>query len=310
MRWLKSPHLLLSLAMLCWAGNWVVGRAIHQDIPPFTLNFWRWTGSMVISVPVAWVSLRKEWPLLLRHWRWVVPMCAMGTTIFQSMIYIGLQSTTALNGALINASVPVFVAMLAWPVLGDRIGARQGLGILISMGGVVAIISRGDPAVLRNLHFNPGDLWILGAMPVWSVYTVLIKRWPAGLSRMTFLAAMGLLGALMMFPLYAGEMAMGRYMEVSWRSIAAIAFVALFASFLAYVFYNTGMAHTSPASAGLLHHLHPAFTALLGMLFLGERMGWYHAAGVALIVSGLYLTTRGSRPARDLAPEAPVPEGG
>jgi drug/metabolite transporter (DMT)-like permease len=308
-RWLKSPHLLLSLAMLCWAGNWVVGRAVHDLIPPLTLNFWRWAGCAAISVPVAWVWLRREWPVLLRNWRWVLPMCFMGTTLFQSMIYLGLQSTTALNGALINATIPVFVALLAWPVLGDRIGARQGLGILISLAGVAAIITRADPAVVRALRFNPGDLWILAAMPVWSLYTVLLKRWPAGLNRMTFLAAMGLVGTVMMAPLYAGELAAGQFMAVTPQSIAAIAFVAFVASFLANVFYNTGMAHTSPASAGLFHHLHPAFTAVLGMIFLGERMGWYHLLGVAFIAAGLYLTTSGTRPAAAAARAAPISGG-
>ncbi len=309
MRWMKSPRLLLSLAMLCWAGNWVVGRAVHGEIPPLTLNFWRWAGSIVISVPVAWVWLRRDWPLLLRHWRWVLPMCFMGTTLFQSMIYIGLQSTTALNGAMINATIPVFVALLAWPILGDRLSVRQGLGILISLFGVAVIITRGDPAVVRALHFNPGDLWILAAMPVWSLYTVLLKRWPAGLHRMTFLAAMGLLGTVTMAPLYAGEMAAGRFMQVTPESVAAIAFIAFFASFLAFVFYNTGMAHTSPASAGLFHHLHPAFTAVLGMIFLGERMGWYHLLGVVFIAGGLYLTTGGERPTPAAPREVPASGG-
>lgn len=309
-RWLKSPNVLLSIAMLCWAGNWVVGRAIHDQVPPLALNFWRWTGSIAFSLPLAWVWLRKEWPLLLKHWRWVLAMCAMGTTIFQSMIYIGLQSTTALNGALINATVPVFVAMLAWPVLGERLTMRQSLGIAVSLLGVVVIITRGDWAVVKALHFNPGDLWILAAMPVWSVYTVLIKRWPPGLSRITFLATMGMLGCVMMLPFYAGEMASGRIMQVTPASIGAILFVAFFASFLAYVCYNSGMANTTPSSAGLFHHLHPAFTAVLGMIFLGERMGWHHAAGVALIGSGLYLTTGGKHAGASPVPtEAPASGG-
>jgi drug/metabolite transporter (DMT)-like permease len=296
--------------MACWAGNWVVGRAIHDQVPPFALNFWRWTGSVVFSLPVAWYWLRNEWPLLLKHWRWVVPMCAMGTTIFQSMIYLGLQSTTAINGALINATVPVFVAMFAWPMLGDRLTARQGLGIAISLLGVVAIITHGDLGAILELRFNPGDLWILAAMPVWSVYTVLIKRWPPGLHRMTFLAAMGLLGCVMMLPFYVGEMLSGRVMQVTAASLGAIVFVAFFASFLAYVFYNTGMANTSPAAAGLFHHLHPAFTAILGMIFLGERMGWQHAVGIALIGLGLYLTTSGHRAApAPVAVQAPASGG-
>lgn len=291
MRFVKSPHLLLTLAMLCWAGNWVVGRAIHEQIPPFTLNFWRWTGSLLLILPVSWPSLREQWPLLLRHWKWVLPMAAIAATIFQSMVYLGLQSTTALNGALIVALVPVVVVMIAAVILGDRIGSRQGLGIVLSLAGAIIIIVRGEPKVLRTLSLNPGDLWILAAVPVWSLYTVLLKRWPAGLHRMSFLAAIALIGAVLQFPFYAWEWTAGQHLLVTPESMAAIAYTAVFASFLAFVFYNAALDRTTPAVAGLFHHLHPAFTALLGMVFLGERMGWHHALGVAFIALGLYLTT-------------------
>ena len=296
MRLLKSPHLLLTLAMLCWAGNWVVGRAIHEQVPPFTLNFWRWSASLLLILPVSWLSLRAQWPLMLRHWKWVLPMAGIATAIFQSMVYVGLQSTTALNGALLIALVPVVVVAIAAAILGDRIGARQGLGILLSLAGAVVVIVRGELSVLRTLGFNPGDVWILAAVPIWSLYTVLLKRWPAGLDRMSFLGAMALVGVVLQFPLFAWEWSTGRHMLVTPASIAAIAYTALFASFLAFVFYNAAMQRTTPAVAGLFHHLHPAFTALLGMVFLGERFGWYHALGVALIVLGLYLTTA-ARPA-------------
>ena len=218
-------------------------------------------------------------------------MGAIASAIFQSMVYLGLQSTTALNGALIVALVPVVVVVIAALILGDRIRSRQSLGILLSLAGAVAVIVRGELSVLRTLSFNPGDLWILAAVPVWSLYTVLLKRWPAGLHRMSFLAAMALIGVVLQFPFYAWEWATGRHMLVTPESIAAIAYTALFASFLAFVFYNRAMERTTPAVAGLFHHLHPAFTAVLGMVFLGERMGWHHALGVAFIVLGLYLTT-------------------
>ena len=298
MRFLKSPHLLLALAMFCWAGNWVVGRAIHEQIPPLTLNFWRWAGSLLLILPVSWLSLREQWPLLVRNWKWVLPMAAIAGAIFQSMVYLGLQSTTALNGALIVALVPVFVVIIAAALLGDRIGGRQGVGILLSLAGAVVIIVHGELSVLRALAFNPGDLWILAAVPVWSLYTVLLKRWPAGLDRMSFLAAMALIGVVLQFPFYVWEWTRGLHMLVTTESIAAIAYTALFASFLAFVFYNKALERTTPAVAGLFHHLHPAFTALLGMVFLGERMGWHHALGVALIVLGLYLTTVANPAAR------------
>lgn len=283
--------------MLCWAGNWVVGRAIHEQVPPFTLNFWRWAGSLLLILPVAWKPLREQWPLLLRHWKWVLPMAAIASAIFQSMVYLGLQSTTALNGALIIALVPVLVVAIAAAILGDRIGARQALGILVSLAGAVIVIVRGDPSVLRTLAFNPGDLWILAAVPIWALYTVLLKRWPAGLERMSFLAAMALVGVAVQFPFFAWEWAAGRHMVVTPASLAAIAYTAVFASFLAFVFYNAALQRTSATVAGPFHHLHPAFTALLGIAFLGERFGWHHAAGVALIALGLYLASGAKRAA-------------
>ena len=298
MRFLKSPHLLLAMAMFCWAGNWVVGRAIHEQIPPLTLNFWRWAGSLLLILPVSWLSLREQWPLLVRNWKWVLPMAAIAGAIFQSMVYLGLQSTTALNGALIVALVPVVVVIIAAALLGDRIGGHQGVGILLSLAGAVVIIVHGELSVLRALAFNPGDLWILAAVPVWSLYTVLLKRWPAGLDRMSFLAAIALIGVVLQLPFYVWEWTRGLHMLVTTESVAAIAYTAVFASFLAFVFYNKALEGTTPAVAGLFHHLHPAFTALLGMVFLGERMGWHHALGGAFIVSGLYLTTAARPPVR------------
>ena len=290
MRALKSPYLLLALAMLCWAGNWVVGRAIHEQVPPLALNFWRWAASLLLILPVAWRPLRAQWALMLRHWKWVLPMAAIASAIFQSMVYLGLQHTTALNGALLIALVPVAVAAIAAVVLGDRISGRQVLGILVSLAGAVAVIVRGDFAVLRSLAFNPGDLWILAAMPIWALYTVLLKRWPAGLERMSFLAAMAIVGTLLQAPLYAWEWSGGRHLVLAPASLAAIAYTAVFASFLAFVFYNAALQRTTPTVAGPFHHLHPAFTALLGIAFLGERVAWYHALGVACIAAGLYLT--------------------
>jgi len=287
--------------MLCWAGNWVVGRAIHEEIPPFTLNFWRWASSLLLILPVAWTPLRGQWRLMLHHWKWVLPMAAIASAIFQSMVYVGLQSTTALNGALLIALVPVVVAAIAAVVLGDRFSPRQGLGILVSLAGAVVVIVRGELSVLRTLAFNPGDLWILAAVPIWALYTVLLKRWPEGLDRMSFLAAMALVGVLVQFPFFAWEWAAGRHMVVTPGSVAAIAYTAVFASFLAFVFYNAALQRTTPTVAGPFHHLHPAFTALLGIAFLGERIGWHHAAGVACIVLGLYLTSAAKPSAAKLA---------
>jgi drug/metabolite transporter (DMT)-like permease len=289
--------------MLCWAGNWVVGRAIHDQVPPLALNFWRWAAALALILPAAWRPLRAQWRLMLRHWKWVLPMAAIASAIFQSMVYLGLQHTTALNGALLIALVPVVVAAMAATLLGDRFTPRQGLGILVSLAGAMIVILRGDLDVLHALAFNPGDLWILAAVPIWALYTVLLKRWPPGLAPMSFLAAIAIIGTLLQAPLYAWEAAGGRHLLLTPAALGAIAYTAVFASFLAFVFYNAALQRTTPTVAGPFHHLHPAFTALLGIAFLGERIGWYHAAGVACIALGLYLTAA-AKPAAAAKPLA------
>ena len=291
MRLVRSPRTLVMLAMLCWAGNWVVGRAMRAELPPFALNFWRWALALCVLLPLAWPRLAVQWPLLRRHWRFIVGMSALSTTAFQSMVYLGLQSTEALNGALINATVPVFIAGTAWLLYRQPTSARQFAGIAVSLLGVAVIVSRGDLARLAALRFNPGDLWLLAAMPVWSLYTVLLRRAPQGLDRMVFVAALAAVGVALQLPLYGLELASGRHLVPTLGAFAALAYVAVFATVVAYLLYNTALETIHPTAAGLLHHTHPLFTAGLAMLFLGERPAAFHLAGLAGIALGVWLTT-------------------
>lgn len=287
----KSPKWWLALAMLCWAGNWIVGRAFHVEIPPAALNFWRWVAASLVILPVAWSTVRRDRTALMRHWRFVVSMSAMGGVVFQTMIYVGLRSTSALNGAVMYSSVPVFIVAVGWLATGERVHLRQSIGIVTSLVGVLVVIAHGDLDLIRGLRFNRGDLWILGAMPVWSLYTILLRRWPPELTRMGFLAAMAVISVVLQAPLYALELASGQHMIVSRASICAIGFIGLFASFLAYVMYNGALAFVTPAIAGVFHHLLPVFIAVLAIFFLGESMNWYQLPAIVLIATGIWLTS-------------------
>jgi drug/metabolite transporter (DMT)-like permease len=286
-----SPHLLLGLAVLFWAGNFVVGRAAHEVVPPIAFNFWRWTGALLVLLPFAWLELRRHRMLVLGEWRSLAALGACGITVFHSAVYLGLGDAEAINGALYFATSPVFFVLLARLLLGERIGGARALGIVASIGGALLVIGRGDPRILLGLEFAPGDLWLVLSVAFWALYSVLLKRRPPALPPLALLAAIVGYGLVLLLPLYAAELWSGRSVQIGPKSLASLAYVALFPSVIAYVFWNRGVREVGPSVAGLFMPLLPVFGAALAIPFLGERLAWYHCAGAALVVSGILLAS-------------------
>ena len=292
---LKSPYLMLVLAMLCWAGNWVVGRAVHAAVPPFTLNFLRWSLALLVLAPFSVPALWENRSLLLRHWKILGALGALGMALFQSLIYLALHTTTAVNAALINSSFPVIVVLVSWAILRERISRRQGIGIAISLVGAVVIVARGSLATLIEFRFATGDLLVFSSLPVWALYTVLLRFRPQGLGPAALLTVFAFVGTIVMAPLAVWELSMGARVELSPGSVAAILYVALVASLIAFFLYNQAVSRVGAIVAGLFMHLHPVFTTVLAMIFLAERIGLSQLAGIALIVTGIYLTSTAKR---------------
>lgn len=291
MRLRPSPYLLLILANLFWAGNWVVGRGIRADIPPLALSFWRWMVALLFILPLARPHLRRDWPQLAAGWRWLALFGFLGTATYNALTYVGLQYTTATNGLLLNSFIPVAIVALGWIFLGRRLRPIEAIGVLTSLAGVLAIVAHGDPAVLAGLHLNIGDLWILVSVFAWAVYTLMLPHRPA-VHAMSFLAAIAAFGLVELLPVYLWELAAGRHMNLTWQGMAAVAYTGIFPAFLGFIFWNRGVAETDPARAGLFIHLMPAFGILLSIAFLAERPEPYHATGIGLIFAGIWLNTR------------------
>lgn len=287
-----TPYLLLAFAPLCWAGNMIVGRAVRGEIPPLSINWWRWAIAAAVLLAFTAPELARQRALLMKHWKLVLLLSATGIAGFHSAVYVGLTMTTAVNAALIVGLGPALIVPLAWAVLGERISPLQGLGVVASTIGAVVIILRGDPAVLLALSFNGGDLWLLLASLLWATYSVLLKRKPVELEVMVLLTAVIVLGALLTTPLYLWEMSRGLFVPLTAESVAAIGYVSLFAGVLAYTAWNRGVNLVGPSKAGLFLHLLPVYGAGLAALILGERLMAYHMTGFTLILVGLILTTR------------------
>jgi drug/metabolite transporter (DMT)-like permease len=284
------PYLLLALAALLWSGNWIVGRGFRHDVPPIALGFWRWVIAVACVLPFAWPHLRRQWRLALAGWKNLVLLGVIGTALYNTLCYVGLQYTTATNGMLLNSFIPIVIICISWLFLGKQLHALEWTGVFASLLGVLTIVARGDPATLLGLSLNVGDLWILISVFGWAIYTVCLQWRPGGLHPLAFLACISVIGVISMLPAYAWEIDSGRSINHSVAAWAGIAYTGVFAAFLGFIFWNRGVAEVGGNRAGLFIHLMPVFGTLLS-LFLGEHPVAYHFAGIGLILGGIWLTT-------------------
>ncbi len=295
-RKLLSPYVLLLLPVLFWAGNAVVGRAAVGEVPPFALSFWRWAVALAVLAPLGAGAVWAQRAAVRRHFGTLLVLAVTSVSAYNTLLYLALQTTTAINVTLVASALPIVMILLARLWLGEPIGGRRAVGVLISLVGVLAVVGRGEASVLLGLELQAGDFWMLLAVLSWAVYSVLLRRRPTGLTPMALLTVLVALGLPFILPLYLWELAAGATMAASLETAAVIGYVALFPSVLAYLAWNQGVAAVGPSVAGQYTYMVPVVTALLAVAFLGERFQWYHAAGMALIFLGVWLASAPARP--------------
>ena len=289
MRLEYRAYAMLALVMLFWAGNSIVGRAVRDDIPPFTLALVRWTGALIILAPFAMRHVIADRAALVRAWKPVLLLGLTGVATFNALLYSGLHGTTASNGLLLQAATPALVLVADFILFRQHARASSIVGVAISTVGVAIIVFRGEAAAVLGLAFGSGDLLILIAVVVWAFYTSLLRTRPA-VHPFSFLAATFAIGMLAMIPLAATE----------WRAVLAIpmrpgtflafAYVAVLPSVVAYFLYNGAVAMIGAGKAGQAISLMPLFGALLAAALLDERLHGYHLVGMVLILAGIAVT--------------------
>lgn len=280
----------LALVMLLWVGNSIVGRAVRDDVPPFTLAFVRWMGALIVVLPFAWRHLQTDGAALLRHWRIVLTLGLVGVAAFNGLLYSGLRHTTATNALLLQAGIPALVLLFDRTIFGLRATRWQVLGVTVSTLGVLAIITRGLPEALLGLHFGGGELLILAAVLAWSLYTSLLKLRP-GIHPLSFLTATFVIAAVAMAPLAVHEWQQGE--RIVWGPLAfeSMAYVALLPSAVAYGLYNAAVADLGAGRAGQAITLMPLLGALLAAALLDEPLLQFHFLGMVLILAGIVVAS-------------------
>ena len=285
-----NPYLLLGFAALFWSGNHIVGRAIGGHVPPIGISTIRWLIPAILIWPWVRPHLKRDWPVIRKHWKAMLWLGATGGALFTSLQYVGLQYTSALNVSVLNSLVPVLIVATSAALFRDRISPLQLTGIVVSSLGVLTIIGRGSLQVLEQLAFNWGDLIILFNMFVFAVYATCLRLRPA-MHWLSFIFVFAVLSAVMTLPFAVLEFWQGARFETDWLTIAAIGYVSIFPSVIAFAAWNRGVELIGANRSGPFLHMVPVYTAILGTTLLGEHLATFHIVGFALILTGVWLAS-------------------
>jgi len=291
MRFTAWAVLLATLTL--WSGNWIVARAVRDDISPGLATAGRLAIVALLLAPFAWRGLAAKLPALSRRdWRVLWLLAFSGGGIHLALQWLGLHYTTATSATLYLSTAPIFILLLAAPVLGEAIVARQWLGVAVSFAGVALIGMQGQ---VVNPSFNVGDLCAVASMVLWASYTVFLRLRRDTLDMVEFLTMVCLLGLAFMTPWLIAEGFTGMTLQLNAAGAAAVLYSAIGSLLLAYAGWSYVVTRLGAARAGVTMHLMPAISVVLAAAFLGERPYWYHFAGVALILSGVALASARAR---------------
>ena len=288
-----KAYIFLILCTFFWAGNFIVGKvATLFEIPPFTLNFYRWLIAFLILFPFTYKKIFEGFDEIKKK---IVPLSIMGftsITIFNSIIYYSLNFTQVLNGVLMISTIPVLIIFFSSCFTNERIKFTQITGVAISLFGVLIIITKLEINKLLNLSLNRGDLWILVAMISWATYSIMVKEKKINLSPFALLETLIFIGLLFLIPFYLYEIFSERYLLINIPVILTIGYVVLFAGIGAYIFWIGAIQLIGPSRSGIFLHLIPVFSSLMAIFLLGERLANFHIVGAALIILGIFLSTK------------------
>lgn len=286
-----TSWLVLLATLLMWSGNWIVARAVREDIAPGIATAGRLVLVLAILLPFTLKGLLAKLPALSRSdWALLAALGLTGGGVNMALQWLGLHYTTATSGILYLSATPIFILLFALP-LGERIGAVQFAGVAISFLGVATIAAQGDPARLASLSFNIGDMMALGSMVIFGAYTVLLRVRRFALDIVELLTMVCGLGLLFMLPWVAWELAVGANLRINPAGALAILYSAVCSQLLAYLGWSHVVMRLGAGLAGVTLHLMPAMGVMLSALFLREYPGGFHFFGIALILAGVALSS-------------------
>ena len=292
---INFAYLFLFLAVLFWAGNFIVGKyASYYQIPPFSLNFYRWFFAWLILLPFTFKEIISKKNYILENYKFYILLGITSVTIFNSIVYYSLNFTQVISGVLMISTIPVMIMFISSILKIERTNIFQILGVICSFVGVILIITKANLDLLVNLDFNKGDLTMVVAMLSWATYSALLKKRKHELSQLSLLEVIITFGLIFLIPIYITEYSLGFKITLNKPFIFVLIYVVLFPGLAAFICWIKGISLIGPNRSGVFLHLMPILSALMAMIIFKEKFMLYHLLGAFFILSGIILSNRKS----------------
>ena len=286
-------YIYLILATLFWSGNFIVGKAASLfEIPPFTLNFYRWVFAWIILAPFTLKEIYKKKEYILDNTKLILVLGITSITIFNSIVYYSLNFTQVISGVLMISTIPVMIIFFCWIFRIEKTNPYQILGVIFSLLGVVVIVTKADLSKLLNLNFNKGDLWMVVAMFSWAMYSALLRKKKFELSQISLLQTIISAGLILLLPAYLVEMSLGYKLNVHLPFVLTLGYVVIFPGLASFIFWIKGISIIGSNRSGIFLHLMPIFSTILAILIFNEKFMIFHLIGAIFIVTGIILSSR------------------
>jgi len=288
-----KAYIMLTLCSLFWSGNFIVGKfATLYEVPPLTLNFFRWLIVWIILIPFTLKDIIKNFKIIKNNFYSIFFMSITSISVFNSIVYYSLNFTQVLNGALMISTIPVLIIFISFIFRTEKINFNQILGVIFSMIGVIIIVTRLDLFRLINLDLNKGDLWLLIAMLSWAIYSTMLRTYKIPLKALTFISIIVSIGLIFLLPQFLFEYKNYQIIQFNFPVILITSYVVLFAGLGAYIFWNKGVSIVGPNKAGIFLHLMPVFSSFMAIFILNEKLMSFHIIGAVVIIVGIYLSSK------------------
>ena len=293
----KQPNLLayifLLLTVTFWAGNFIVGKyASFYEVPPFSLNFYRWFFAWLILAPFTLPEIIKKKEYILKNYKLFIILGVTSITIFNSIVYYSLNFTQVISGVLMISTIPVMIMFFSSILKIEKTNVFQIIGVILSFLGVIIIITKANFEILKNLDFNKGDITMVVAMFSWALYSTLLKRQKYELSQISLLQVVISFGLIFLIPVYFIEYQVGFRIDLDKPFILILLYVVLLPGLASFILWIKGISMIGANRSGVFLHLMPIFSAIMAMIFFNEKFMFYHILGACFIVTGILLSNR------------------
>ena len=286
-------YILLFLTTLFWSGNFIVGKAASiYEIPPFSLNFYRWLFAWLILFPFTYKEIIKKKDYVLKNLGFFIILGITSITIFNSIVYYSLNFTQVISGVLMISTIPVMIIFISSLLKIEKTNFFQIIGVVLSLTGVVFIVTKADMEILKTLNFNKGDITMVIAMFSWATYSALLKKKKYELSQISLLEVVITFGLAFLVPIYFIEMSMGYLIILGKPFYLTLTYVVLFPGLCSFFFWIKGISIIGANRSGIFLHLMPIFGAIMAMIIFDEKFMFYHFLGAIFILMGIILSNK------------------